>query len=58
MRRAVDRLTMEELALAGETDPASVERLEALRKDMADRKNNSTPQRLVGSRRRQPEPRG
>ena len=38
LRRAVDRLTMEELALAGETDPASVERLEALRADMADRK--------------------
>ena len=38
LRRAVDRLTMEELALAGETDPASVERLEALRKDMADKK--------------------
>ena len=29
---------MEELALADETDPASVERLEALRKDMADKK--------------------
>lgn len=38
LRRAVDRLTMEELALAGETDPASVERLEALRADMADKK--------------------
>ena len=38
LRRAVDRLTMEELALADETDPASVERLEALRKDMADKK--------------------
>ena len=29
---------MEELALAGETDPASVERLAALRADMADKK--------------------
>ena len=38
LRRAVDRLTMEELALAGETDPASLERLEALREDMADKK--------------------
>lgn len=38
LRRSVDRLTMEELALAGETDPASLERLEALRADMADRK--------------------
>ena len=38
LRRAVDRLTMEELALADETDPASVERLEVLRKDMADKK--------------------
>ncbi|MGA7204164.1 MAG: Clp protease N-terminal domain-containing protein, partial [Specibacter sp.] len=38
LRRAVDRLTMEELALSGETDAASVERLEALRADMADKK--------------------
>ncbi|GGH61415.1 ATP-dependent chaperone ClpB [Rothia aerolata] len=38
LRRAVDRLTMEELALADETDPASVERLEALRAEMADKK--------------------
>ncbi|NYE95638.1 ATP-dependent Clp protease ATP-binding subunit ClpB [Psychromicrobium silvestre] len=38
LRRAVDRLTMEELALASETDAASIERLEALRADMADRK--------------------
>ena len=38
LRRAVDRLTMEELALSGETDPGSVERLEALRADMADKK--------------------
>ncbi|GAA3703646.1 ATP-dependent chaperone ClpB [Zhihengliuella alba] len=37
LRRAVDRLTMEELALEGETDPASVERLEALRADKADK---------------------
>ncbi|HEY8294787.1 MAG TPA: AAA family ATPase, partial [Micrococcaceae bacterium] len=38
LRRSVDRLTMEELALAGETDAASRDRLEALRADMADRK--------------------
>ncbi|EMY34749.1 chaperone ClpB [Arthrobacter crystallopoietes BAB-32] len=38
LRRAVDRLTMEELALADETDEASRERLEALRADMADKK--------------------
>ena len=46
LRRAVDRLTMEELALKNETDPASKERLAALRKDMAARKNSwmrSTP---------------
>ena len=36
-QRAVDRLTMEELALSNETDPASVERLERLRRDLADR---------------------
>ncbi|WP_425863007.1 ATP-dependent chaperone ClpB [Arthrobacter sp. TWP1-1] len=38
LRRAVDRLTMEELALTGESDAASIERLEALRADMADKK--------------------
>ena len=38
LRRSVDRLTMEELALSGETDPGSIERLEALRADMADKK--------------------
>ena len=37
LRRAVDRLRMEELALEHETDPASRERLERLRKDLADR---------------------
>ena len=37
LRRAVDRLKMEELALAKETDEASVERLERLRADLADR---------------------
>jgi len=37
LRRAVDRLRMEELALEHETDPASRDRLERLRKDLADR---------------------
>ena len=38
LRRAVDRLTMEELALSNETDQASIERLEVLREDMANKK--------------------
>jgi ATP-dependent Clp protease ATP-binding subunit ClpB len=37
LRRTVDRLKMEEFALAKETDPASVERLANLRADLADR---------------------
>jgi ATP-dependent Clp protease ATP-binding subunit ClpB len=37
LRRAVDRMKMEELALERETDDASVERLEKLRSDLADR---------------------
>jgi ATP-dependent Clp protease ATP-binding subunit ClpB len=37
LQRTVDRLRMEELALGKETDPASVERLAALRRDLADR---------------------
>ncbi len=37
LQRQVDRLKMEELALAKETDPASVERLAKLRADLADR---------------------
>jgi ATP-dependent Clp protease ATP-binding subunit ClpB len=36
LQRAVDRMKMEEMALAKETDPASVERLEKLRADLAD----------------------
>ncbi|MFD0851808.1 ATP-dependent chaperone ClpB, partial [Actinomadura adrarensis] len=36
-QRAVDRLKMEELALAKETDEASKQRLERLRRDLADR---------------------
>ncbi|WP_353951460.1 ATP-dependent chaperone ClpB [Knoellia sp. S7-12] len=37
LRRAVDRLKMEELHLARETDDASVERLARLRSDLADK---------------------
>jgi ATP-dependent Clp protease ATP-binding subunit ClpB len=37
LQRAVDRMKMEELALAKEADPASKERLERLRADLADR---------------------
>ncbi|KIF00669.1 ATPase AAA [Streptomyces sp. RSD-27] len=37
LQRAVDRLRMEELALKNESDPASIERLEKLRKDLADK---------------------
>ncbi|MEH3077358.1 MAG: ATP-dependent chaperone ClpB [Quadrisphaera sp.] len=37
LRRSTDRLRMEEMALAAETDPASLERLERLRADLADR---------------------
>ncbi|NOJ60118.1 ATP-dependent chaperone ClpB [Arthrobacter sp. 260] len=42
LRRSVDRLTMEELALAGENDDASQDRLHALRADMADQKEKLT----------------
>ncbi|MFI8254316.1 ATP-dependent chaperone ClpB [Streptomyces filamentosus] len=37
LQRSVDRLRMEELALAKETDAASLQRLEKLRRDLADR---------------------
>jgi ATP-dependent Clp protease ATP-binding subunit ClpB len=37
LQRSVDRLRMEELALKNETDPASKQRLEKLRRDLADR---------------------
>jgi ATP-dependent Clp protease ATP-binding subunit ClpB len=37
LQRAVDRLRMEELALSREDDPASKERLDRLRKDLADK---------------------
>ncbi|MFJ8588482.1 ATP-dependent chaperone ClpB [Streptomyces sp. NPDC093595] len=37
LQRAVDRLRMEELALKNESDPGSVQRLEKLRRDLADK---------------------
>jgi ATP-dependent Clp protease ATP-binding subunit ClpB len=37
LHRSVDRARMEEMALEKETDPASVERLERLRRDLADK---------------------
>ncbi|MGW5352514.1 ATP-dependent chaperone ClpB [Streptomyces sp. NPDC004031] len=37
LQRSVDRLRMEEMALRNETDPASVQRLDKLRRDLADR---------------------
>ncbi|WP_037601237.1 ATP-dependent chaperone ClpB [Streptacidiphilus rugosus] len=37
LQRAVDRLRMEEMALAKESDAASVERLDRLRRDLADK---------------------
>jgi ATP-dependent Clp protease ATP-binding subunit ClpB len=40
LQRAVDRLRMEELALAKETDAASVERLAKLRADLADKEEH------------------
>ncbi|HEX9034255.1 MAG TPA: ATP-dependent chaperone ClpB [Streptosporangiaceae bacterium] len=42
LQRAVDRMKMEELALAREPDPASKERLERLRADLADRQEQLT----------------
>ncbi|MEV7440913.1 ATP-dependent chaperone ClpB [Streptomyces sp. NPDC056257] len=40
LQRSVDRLRMEELALKNESDPASVERLEKIRKDLADKEED------------------
>lgn len=37
LQRSVDRLKMEEMALAKETDPASRDRLDKLRRDLADK---------------------
>ena len=42
LQRTVDRMKMEEMALARENDPASRERLERLRADLADRQEQLT----------------
>jgi ATP-dependent Clp protease ATP-binding subunit ClpB len=42
LRRSVDRMLMEEMALEKEADPASRERLERLRADLADRQEQLT----------------
>jgi ATP-dependent Clp protease ATP-binding subunit ClpB len=42
LQRSVDRMKMQELALAREADPASRERLERLRADLADRQEQLT----------------
>jgi ATP-dependent Clp protease ATP-binding subunit ClpB len=42
LQRAVDRMKMEEMALAKEADPASRDRLERLRADLADRQEQLT----------------
>ena len=42
LRRTVDRMKMEELALSRESDPGSKERLERLRADLADRQEQLT----------------
>ncbi len=40
LRRMVDRMRMEEMALSREDDPASLERLERLRRELADRQES------------------
>ena len=52
LQRQVDRMKMQELALTGETDEASKERLKKLQSEMADRRRNSTACAPAGSRRR------
>src|SRR5207245_6341962 len=42
LQRSVDRMKMQEMALAKEADPASRERLERLRRDLADRQEQLT----------------
>ena len=57
LQRAVDRLKMEELALSNETDPASIERLERLRRDLADRQEQlSGADRALGAGEVRPQP--
>ncbi len=56
LQRQVDRMKMEEMALAKETDLASVERLEKLRSDLADHEEELRPVFPLGSREGQPRP--
>ena len=50
LRRQVDRLKMEEFALEKETDDASIERLAALRADLADKRGGAArPRRPLGA---------
>ena len=55
LRRAVDRMKMEELALAKEDDAASKERLERLRADLADRQEQLTRCGALGAGEGRPE---
>ena len=54
LQRQVDRLRMEELALAKETDEASVERLAKLRADLADKEEAAAPPCAPAGTRRRP----
>lgn len=54
LQRSVDRLKMEELALDRETDPASRQRLEKLRRDLADREEELRGSPPAGRRRSSP----
>ena len=57
LQRAVDRLTMEELALTKETDAASIERLARLRSELADLTRAARrAQRALGAGEVRPEP--
>ncbi|CAM5716577.1 hypothetical protein SHIRM173S_03172 [Streptomyces hirsutus] len=57
LQRSVDRLKMEELAIGKETDAASLERLEKLRRDLADKEEEpARPQRPLGEGEAVPEP--
>ncbi len=52
LQRTVDRLKMEEMALEKESDSASVQRLERLRADLADRQEELNASWPAGNRRR------
>ena len=57
LQRSVDRMKMQEMALAKEADPASKERLERLRADLADRQEQLTGAAgPLGAGEGQPEP--